>query len=80
MNATISKEKIIHDIINNFDNTQIDSLITMLESVKALNEREDMEFCNKLYEDYLKNSDSEEYKTMPLEEYAKTLGINLNEL
>lgn len=76
-----AKEK-IYSIIDEFSEEQLIQVCALLTSVrKMLNEEaEDDAFCVKLLDDYRNDSDPHKHESVTLDEFAKGLGINLDEL
>jgi len=64
-------------IIDNFSDEQLEAVAILLESVKTLSENvADDAYCLRLYTDYLKDTDKD--NTIPLGDFARTLGIDLS--
>lgn len=76
-----TKEK-IYSLIDGFTEEQLAQVLAMLGSVKNMlqSEQEDDEYCYKLLEDYRNDTDPDKTESVPLETFAKELGININEL
>jgi len=74
----MSKKETAHNLIDSFEESQLDRVVIILESLKSLtDEKEDMDFCNKLYNDYLKDTDSDKHDAISIQDFAKELGIDL---
>ncbi len=76
-----TKEK-IYSLIDGFTEEQLAQVLAMLGSVKNMlqSEQEDDEYCHKLLEDYRNDTDADKTESVPLETFARELGININEL
>ena len=76
-----TKEK-IYSLIDGFTEEQLAQVLAMLGSVKNMlqSEQEDDEYCHKLLEDYRNDTDPDKTESVPLETFARELGININEL
>ena len=76
-----TKEKIYH-MIDGFSEEQLVQVFAMLNSVKKMldEEAEDDTFCQRLLENYRNDPDPRKHDSIPLDEFAKELGINLDEL
>lgn len=76
-----TKEKIYH-MIDGFSEEQLVQVFAMLNSVKKMldEEAEDDTFCQGLLENYRNDPDPRKHDSIPLDEFAKELGINLDEL
>lgn len=76
----MSTKEQIYNIIEGFSEQQLVQIYTMISSIKEMldEERADDEFCRQMYLDYL--NDPGEDGTVTLEEAARELGIDLNEV
>ena len=71
-----TREKALH-ILNLLSEEQLEAFVTLFGGVE---ETEDEIFCQKLAEDYLNDPDPHKHDSVELSDFAKELGINLNEL
>lgn len=70
-----NREKCI-SILDGFSEVQLLSVATILENIKhCMEEAEDDAFCEGLYQSYL--ADPDKGDAIPIEEFAKELGIEL---
>ncbi len=76
-----TKEK-IYSIIDSFSDEQLPQIYTMIVSVKNMLEDEvaDDLFCQKLYEEYLNDTDPDKDEYISLEQAANELGIVLDDV
>ncbi len=66
------------NIINSLPDAQIDYVLNMLQNFRAaVEEASDMTFCEKLYNDYLNDTDPQKNDGMALEDFASRLGFSL---
>ena len=66
------------NIINSLPDVQVDYALNMLKNFSdAVNEASDMAFCEKLYNDYLNDTDPQKNDGIALEDFASRLGISL---
>lgn len=66
------------NIINSLPDSQVQYALNMLQSFcHALDEAADEAFCEKLYTDYLNDTDPEKENGMSIESFSEQLGINL---
>jgi len=77
-----SRDKCIA-ILDNFGEEQLSRIATMQKNMKdmfdaALEDAKDEAFCQKLYENYLDDPDPDKNDAMSIEDFAKSLGINLS--
>lgn len=71
-------KELAHQIVDNIPNTQMTYLINMLQNFQmAIAEAEDDAFCEKMYNDYLSDTDPEKDDTISIEDLAKELGVLL---
>ena len=65
-------------IIDSIPDSQICYVLNMLQNFKAaLDETADDTFCDRLYTDYIEDSDNQKDDGMPIEQFAESLGITL---
>lgn len=73
----MSNKEICIDLINSFEEYQLNNIVLLLQSAKCLaDETLDETFCLKLLDNY-DNADISEKETMSIEQFASELGINL---
>jgi len=66
------------NIINSLPDVQVDYVLNMLKIFSAaVEEASDMAFCEKLYTDYLNDTDPQKNDGMALEDFARQLGFSL---
>lgn len=72
-----TKEQII-TLINSFSEEQLESVLTVLQSLKNIaDEAEDEAYCKKMYDEYKSNETELSQGTVSLDDFAKELGIAL---
>lgn len=72
----MSNKERCYQIIDSFSESQLAQIAAMLQATKnAIDEAADDAFCDALYERYLKDPDKGD--PVPLEDFAKELGIQL---
>lgn len=73
-----NREKCI-SILSSIDDDLLDNVVIMLQGVKNLvNETLDDSYCLKLYNEYLDDPDIEKKDTVPIDDFASELGIDLS--
>lgn len=74
----MSNRELAINIINSLPDVQVDYVLNMLKSFSAaVEEAADMAFCEKLYNDYLNDTDSQKNDGIALEDFASQLGVSL---
>lgn len=77
----MSTREIVHSIIDDFTDEQLEQVLTMLNSVKTMvDEANDDMYCEKLLKDYLSDEAPDKHESVTLEQLAGELGIELNEV
>lgn len=78
----MSAKEIIYSMIDEFSEEQLVQVCALLASVKKMlnEEAQDDEYCRKMLDDYRNDSDPHKHDSVTLDEFAKELGINLDEL
>ena len=72
----MSEREKCHAIINSFTDDQLVNAAMMLQAMRqTIDDLEDELFCEKMVEDY--ENDPDKGDPMPIEEFAKQLGITL---
>ena len=72
----MSNREKCYSIINSFTEEQLGNIATMLNTIKILaDESADAAYCSRLYESY--QADPDKGEPMGIEEFAKSLGVNL---
>ena len=72
----MSEREKCHAIINSFTDDQIVNAAMMLQAMRqTIDDLEDELFCEKMVEDY--ENDPDKGDPMPIEDFAKQLGITL---
>ncbi len=71
-----TKEK-VYNIIESFDDEQLEQVLNMLNSIKNLIDCEDDKYCEKLLENYINDKSPDKHETVTIEELADELGIDL---
>lgn len=72
-----TKEKIFN-LIEDFNEEQLEDLLTMLQSLKHIvTDAEDDAYCRKLYKEYKNNATADSSENMNIEDFADELGIEL---
>lgn len=65
-------------LIDTFDEGELLNIAVMLQAARnAVDEALDDAFCNRLYEEYLKDPDPEKDESVSIQELAAELGIDL---
>ncbi len=73
----MSNKEIIMEIIEKIPEHKLVYIVSFLRGFQMDDEIEDDLFCEALYQDYLKNSTTEDKELIPIEEAAKMLGVYL---
>lgn len=73
----MSNKEIIMEIIEKIPEHKLVYIVSFLRGFQMDDEIEDDLFCEALYQDYLKNSTTEDKELIPIEEAAKVLGVDL---
>lgn len=74
----MSNRELAINIINSLPDVQVDNVLNMLKSFSAaVEEAADMAFCEKLYNDYLNDTDSQKNDGIALEDFASQLVVSL---
>ena len=74
----MSDKEMAINIINSLPESQLGYVVNMLENFRnAIAEAADDAFCEQLYNDYLNDPDPEKDDGIPIEDLAKSLGIQL---
>ena len=74
----MSNREIAKSIIDSIPESQMGYIVNVLQNMHmAFEEAADDAFCEKLYEDYLNDDDPEKNIGIPIEQFAKELGITL---
>ena len=74
----MSNRELAKNIIDSIPESQMGYIVNVLQNMHmALEEVADEVFCEKLYEDYLNDDDPEKDVGIPIEQFAKDLGITL---
>lgn len=73
----MSEREQAKQIIDQLPEYKISSLLLFLKGIQFDDDMEDDLYCQKLYEDYLNDSDPEKHETTTLEELAAREGIRL---
>lgn len=74
----MSNKEICINLINSFEEYQLNNIIVLLQSAKTLaDESSDEAFCLKLLEDYENDPDPSNKETVSLEVFSKEMGITL---
>ena len=74
----MSNREMAINIINSLPDVQVDYVLNMLKNFSAaVEEASDMAFCEKLYNDYLNDTDPQKNDGMALEDFASQLGFSL---
>ncbi|WP_313163247.1 hypothetical protein [Sedimentibacter sp.] len=73
----MSNKEIIMEIIEKIPEHKLVYIVSFLRGFQMDDEIEDDLFCEALYQDYLKNSTTEDKELIPIEEAAKMLGVDL---
>ena len=69
------REKAI-SIIDSIPDSQVCYVLSILQNFKdALDETADDAFCDRLYTDYIEDKDFQKDESMPIEQFAESLGI-----
>lgn len=78
----MSTKEMIYNMIDGFSEEQLVQVCALLASVKKMlnEEAEDDAFCQKMLDDYRSDADPQKHDSVTLDEFAKELGINLDEL
>lgn len=78
----MSTKEMIYNMIDGFSEEQLVQVCALLSSVKKMldEEAEDDAFCQKMLDDYRNDADLHKHDSVTLDEFAKELGINLDEL
>lgn len=78
----MSTKEMIYNMIDGFSEEQLVQVCALLASVKKMlnEEAEDDAFCQKMLDDYRSDADPHKHDSVTLDEFAKELGINLDEL
>lgn len=78
----MSTKEQIYNVIDSFSDEQLPQIYTMIVSVKKMLDDEiaDDLFCQKLYEEYLNDTDPAKDEYISLEQAADELGIVLDEV
>lgn len=71
-----SKDK-VKAIIDKLPDAKVDYLLILLQGMEIGEDIDDDLFCEKLYQEYLADTDPEKHSTIPIEELAKDLGVTL---
>lgn len=75
-----NKEKCLQ-LINTFDEQQLSTIASMIESFKAaIEEAADDAFCNQLYQNYLDDPDPHKHDTVSFDEALKECGLTYDDL
>ena len=74
----MSNRDIAQNIINTIPDSQMGYIVNLLQNFQmALEEAADDAYCERLYNDYVNDEDPEKNTGMEIEEFAKSLGIEL---
>ncbi len=75
----MSTREMVYNIIDEFNDEQLEQVLNMLNSIKKMidYEREDDEYCEKLLQNYIDDNSPDKHKTVSIEELADELGIDL---
>ncbi len=74
----MSNKELCINLINTFEDYQLDNIILLLQSAKSLaDETQDETFCLKLLETYENDADISNKETMSITDFAKEMGFNL---
>lgn len=73
----MSEREQAKQIIDQLPEYKISNLLLFLKGIQFDDEIEDELYCQKLYEDYLNDSDPEKHETITIEELAAREGIEL---
>jgi len=73
----MSEREQVHQIIDNLPDYKIGQILLFLKGVQYDDDIESDIFCEQLAERYFNDPDPEKEKSVPIEELAKKLGIDL---
>ena len=73
----MSEREQVKQIIDKLPDYKINSILLFLQGIAFDDEMEDDLYCEKLYQDYLNDSDPQKDETITIEELAKREGIDL---
>ncbi len=73
----MSEREQAKQIIDRLPEYKISNLLLFLKGIQFDDDMDDDLYCQKLYEDYLNNSDPEKHQTITIEELAAREGIKL---
>ncbi len=78
----MSTRELLFNMIDSFTDEQLEQVLLMLRSVKRMLDEEaaDDAFCEQLAADYLADPDPEKHDSMSLDDFAKSLGFDPEEL
>lgn len=73
----MSNREAIKQIIDRLPDYKIDRILLFLRGVELDDDIEDEIFCENLYQKYLDDESPDKHDTIPLEDLAKELGVEL---
>lgn len=70
------KEKAI-EIINRLPESKLHYVLTFLQRFESNEDLEDDIICEKIYQQYLNNTDPEKHNSISLENFANEMGVSI---